>query len=119
MLNELLMLPPESEEARAALEGMEGLEDADNQAAILAGLAKSCFRGDPKAVKELRAILGEGADYTAAKEERKARIEKLKAETDYRRRSMAGTQEPEKESNLLDRLNSIPDEDTDDLHEVQ
>lgn len=118
-LSELLTLPPDSEEAQAALAGIVGLDDADNQTAVLAGLMKAAMGGDVKAVQELRNILGESRDTAAEAKERKARVEKLQTETEYRRRSMAGTQEPEKESNLLDRLSAIPDEDTDELHEIQ
>lgn len=59
-LNDLLTLPPESKEAKKALEGMGvPMEEADNQTAVLAGLVKASMKGNPKAIKELRSILGE------------------------------------------------------------
>jgi hypothetical protein len=80
VLNELLLLPPDSPEAQEALQGFV-IDGADNQAAVLAGLLKRGMTGDPKAVQEILRILGESRDTAAEKAERKARTEKLKADT--------------------------------------
>lgn len=79
VLNELLLLPPDSPEAQEALQGFV-IDGADNQAAVLAGLLKRGMTGDPKAVQEILRILGESRDTAAEKAERKARTEKLKAD---------------------------------------
>lgn len=81
VLAELLTLPPDSKEAQAALEGIEGLEEMDNQTAVLAGLMKQAMSGDFRAVQELRNILGESRDTAAEAKERKARTEHIQTST--------------------------------------
>lgn len=69
VLNDLMTLPPDSREAKKALEGLgDLLDDADNQTAVLAGLMKKAMKGDSKAMKELRSILGETDKAQEAKE---------------------------------------------------
>ena len=93
VLNELLTMPAESDEAKTALAGVEHLlPECDNQTAVLAGLMKQAMLGEVKAVQEIRNILGESRDTAAEKAERKARTEKLKADTAALR---ARTGEPE------------------------
>ena len=76
---------------------------------------------DVKAVQEIRNILGESRDTAAEKAERKARTEKLKADTELLRvRSGAdGVLGQEKENNLLAQLRTLPEEELDGIPEFQ
>lgn len=76
---------------------------------------------DVKAVQEIRNILGESRDTAAEKAERKARTEKLKADTELLRvRSGAdGVLGQEKENNLLAQLRTLPEEELDGIPELQ
>lgn len=116
----LMQLPPDSPEAKEALAGLGAdLDCADNQTAMVAGLMKKAMKGDSKAMKELRNILGESRDTAIEAKERKARIDKLNADTEARRKELTSGKSGQKESNLMKMLTEIPEEDTDDLHEVQ
>lgn len=106
----LLSLPTNSKEAQKAIEGMGLDADANNQDAIIAGLAKKAMKGDPKAVHEIRSILGE-LETTGQKAERKARTEKLTAETEVLRAKTNTEQEHVEDDGFMDALRGSASED--------
>lgn len=76
---------------------------------------------DVRAVQEIRNILGESRDTAAEKAERKARTDRIKADTEaIRAKSGADTaMDREKENNLLAQLRTLPEEELDGIPELQ
>ena len=62
--------------------GVDGADEYTNQTVMLAALFQEAASGNVKAVREIRSILGEQLETPLEAKERRARTDRLKAETE-------------------------------------
>ena len=86
-------------------------DDMSNLAAVLMGLLEAACSGDVKAVREIRSIMGMQLETPLEAKERKARIERLKAETEAAKARGGVTDEDETGVLILPEV--LPEENAD------